>query len=139
MRRTITPKNLGYDEVLVVQHRKRKTKALQRLFTVKRRCEAMPGFWIEMEVMVPHPTFDSPIPCAFLLMQNATGKLWQRFEKVDDLKGFLNLNEQDLTALNSALQKARAIAENLKEAQKIAQKVAYLSENQITRESEIEL
>jgi len=137
MRRTITPKNMGYEEVLVVQHRKRRTRALQRLFTVKRSCEAMPGFWIEMEIMVPHPTLDSPHPCAFLFLQNSAGKIWQRFTRVEDLRAFLNLNEQDLEGLTSALEKAKSIAEQLIEAQKLISD--NLSENQNIRESDVKL
>jgi len=120
MRRTITPKNLGYDEVFVVQHRKRRTRPLERLYSVTREVEeGNPGFYVKMQIMVPHPSFDNPYPCVFVLIQNATSKLWFRLKSLEDLKAFFGLNEQDLTGLAKALEKAKALAEGLKQGQGI--------------------
>jgi len=86
---------------------------------------------------VPHPSFDSPVPAIFLLIQNPTGKLWERFSSVEALQGFLNLNEQDLSGLQDALNQARDMAERLEKAQAEAMNALSLArEPEFSREPE---
>jgi len=112
----VSPKSLGYTEIAEITHRKRKPKRLSRLYSVRRQSQTLRGYQIKMEIFVPHPSFDSPVPAIFLLIQNPTGKLWERFNSVEALQGFLSLNEQDLAGLQDALDQARDMAERLEKA-----------------------
>lgn len=114
----LTPKALGYEELLVVVRRpKRKTKPLSRLYSVVREIEeADPGFHVKMEIMVPHPSFENPKPCVFVLLQRATQRIWFRLKSWKDVQALFGLNEQDLAGLEQALAEAERIAEALKEA-----------------------
>ena len=118
-RRSLTPKALGYEEVLVVQHRKRHTKPLRRLYSVKRRITdpINEDFFTEMEIIVPHPTLDCPIPCCLVFIEGSNGKLWFR-ASIEALIGFFGLNEPDIAGLREALRRAEAIAEGYKQVQR---------------------
>lgn len=133
----MNPKSLGYTEIAEITHRKRKPKRLSRLYSVKRQSQTLRGYQIKMEIFVPHPSFDSPVPAIFLLIQNPTGKLWERFSSVEALQGFLNLNEQDLSGLQDALNQARDMAERLEKAQAEAMNALSLArEPEFSREPE---
>ena len=85
--------------------------------------EADPDFYVRMEIMVPHPTFDCPKPCVFVLMQRATQKMWFRLKSPEDLKALFGLNEQDIEGVRGALERAEQIAERLNEANKLVEAI----------------
>ena len=121
-RERLTPKSLGYEEVAVIQYRRRRTRVLRRLYSIVREVEeADPNFSVRMEIMVPHPTFENPNPCVFVLLQRATQKMWFRLKSWEDVQALFGLNEQDLAGIAKALEKAEEIACELREAREIAE------------------
>jgi len=120
----------GYEEQVILHHRRKRKKPLSRLYSVKRRVTdpVNEAFFAEMEIIVPHPSFETPIPCVIVFMQSSNGRCWFR-ANVDSLVGFFGLNDQDIAGIREALQRAEDLASRYEQAQREVMAILREQEN----------
>jgi hypothetical protein len=94
---------------------------IQKLAWVRKKVQDPfnPTKWVDIELFVPKPTTDNPLPCILVSIRNGHSKLFFRLSDVTGYVRAFSISRRMKDKLNAGLQEANIVADEIEHEMKM--------------------